>query len=211
MPRSSAAQPTSRFVAVLASRPPLVALATFAVAGVVTLVLALTTTGLDATGIVSILATVWALALSVVIYLLTAKDTDKLLDHIDALQDQLSATLETPGPGALVVDDAPTRQDVKPGQARLPEDYLAALTSTTGLVEDDLARAWTPIPSGAGPWVVESTSHDRWSVFRGRGGHITVIPLGNADRARQRMDERVRQRRVAMTALRSAKPTKPSD
>jgi len=205
MPDSSDSteQLPSRFVAVLAGKPPLVAIATFCVAAIVTAALMLTTRGMDAAGVVSILATVWALALAVVIYLLTAKDTDKLLDHIDALQEQLSATLDAPGPGALVVDKEPEPTEPVPtelktppsrgteaGLTRMPADYMAAFSRATGLNGDDLIRAWTPMPSGAGPWVVEAADHYRWSVFGGRGGHITVIPLGNADRARQRFDAR---------------------
>jgi len=218
MSDSTDAQLPSRFVALLAGKPPLVAIATFCVAALVTAALMLAAHGMDAAGVVSMLATVWALALAVVIYLLTAKDTDKLLDHIDALQEQLSATLDAPGPGSLVVDTepesakqeptqpvpaelkTPPSRDVTAGLDRMPADYLAAFSRSTGLDGDDLIRAWTPIPNGTGPWVVEAADHYRWSVFGGRSGHITVIPLGNADRARQRFDARVARRPPNMTA-----------
>ena len=193
----------SPLVGKLAGRPSLVVMVTFAVAAVVTVGLSIASHGMDASAVISLLATIWALALALVIYLLTAKDTDKLLASIDALQDQLSAALEAPGPQALVetkasgrpskADHPSSRQEesshASPADQRpfsLPPDYLDALSRRTGLVVDRIKRAWTPNPSGAGPWVIESDTGDRWSIFRGRHGLTTVIPLGNADRARQR-------------------------
>jgi len=80
-------------------------------------------------------------------------------------------------------------------EAEAPPDYVAALKTRLGLDGDDMDRAWTPMPNWAGPWVVEDNGHDRWSVFRGRSGHITVIPLGNADRAREKHNARADMRR----------------
>jgi len=93
----------SPFLARLAGSPLLVVGVTLAIGVVVTGALMLAVP-MDSVAIVTTLATVWGLDLALVIYLLTAKDTDKLLAHIDALQDQLSAALEGPGPDAVVVE-----------------------------------------------------------------------------------------------------------
>jgi len=97
---------TSPFLARLAGSPLLVVGVTLAIGVAVTGVLMIVG-HMDSVAIVTTLATVWGLDLALVIYLLTAKDTDKLLAHIDALQDQLSAALEGPGPDAVVVEGAP--------------------------------------------------------------------------------------------------------
>jgi len=206
----------SRFVAMLAGRPPLVAAVTFGIAVVVTVVCWLTVRTMDTVGVVTTLATLWAMVLALVIYLLTAKDTDKLLEHIDALQDQLSAALEGPGAGAVVVDTEVPRQPVPvetPASTpqgwvdrlagRLPPEYLEALQSRTEITAEDITRAWTPYPGGRGPWVVEAADGDRWSVFQGRGGRPTIIPLGNAAQARQR-HEAIQQRIHAVKAAKAA-------
>ncbi|MCL2783093.1 MAG: hypothetical protein FWD80_03860 [Propionibacteriaceae bacterium] len=217
----------SRFVAMLAGRPPLVAGVTFGIAAVVTVICWFVVPSMDVVGVVTTLATLWAMVLALVIYLLTAKDTDKLLEHIDALQDQLSAALEGPGAGAVVVDtEAPLEPSAVPVQTpaptphsqlegwvdrlagRLPPDYLEALRQWTEINAEDITRAWTPNPGGRGPWVVEAADGDRWSVFQGRGGRPTVIPLGNAAQARQR-HEAIQQRIQAMRAVKAAsRPTR---
>ena len=46
--------------------------------------------------VVSLLATLWALFFSVMIYLLSAKDTDRVLEQIADLQEQLGAALSSP-------------------------------------------------------------------------------------------------------------------
>lgn len=178
----------------LSGRPLLVAAVTLAFAALVTVCCYLGASGLDVVGVVSLVATVWALALAVVIYLLTAKDTDKLLARIDALQDQLSAVLEKPGEDAIVVDAAPAAKapqvPVRPPEPmgeklaeRLPTDYLSALRHQARIDPDELRRAWTPNRGSDGPWVVEAADGSRWSVFKGRGGRPTVIPLGAVARA----------------------------
>ena len=88
----------------LAGRPLLVVTTTCGVSIVVTVALVLAAHGMDVAGVVTTLATLWALVLALVIYLLTARDTDKLLGHIDALQDQLSAALAVPGAEAEVIE-----------------------------------------------------------------------------------------------------------
>ena len=243
----------SRFVANLASHPLLVVAVTFAIGAAATAVLLILVGGMDATAVVTTLATLWSLDLALAIYLLTARDTDKLLSHIDALQDQLSAALENPGPDAVVVEGpaeaaaqsesaaqpepivlpqpvvssgtiAPPEPPARPGPitqpepvaqpepavpvpttpagspvsvtAYMPAEYLEALRQRARVGIDDIQRAWTPNPFGNGPWVVETISGDRWSVFQTRGGRPTVIPLGG-DREvirRQRREERLQQR-----------------
>ena len=209
----------------LAGRPPLVATVTFGIAVVVTVICWLTVRNMDTVAVVTTLATLWAMVLALVIYLLTAKDTDKLLEHIDALQDQLSAALEGPGAGAVVVDTETSSEpstvqtpvpapDARPQwfdrlTGRLPEEYLDALRQRTVLNAEDITRAWTPNPGGHGPWVVEAADGNRWSVFRGRGGRPTVIPLGNAAQARER-HEAFRQRMQAMRDAEGPRPERPS-
>ena len=206
---------------------------------------------MDSVAIVTTLATVWGLDLALVIYLLTAKDTDKLLAHIDALQDQLSAALEGPGPDAVVVENSQiastspatvpqkasqqeeTPQNVtvpentqpspssepeipvQPGPtpkvhpypshapggttpvpeslpvtAYMPKEYVEALRNQLRMNTEDIVRAWTPNPHGNGPWVVEDTKGDRWSVFQGRHDRPTVISLESRERLRQIRDEK---------------------
>lgn len=111
---------TGRFVAHLAGNPLAVVAVTFCIGAVGTVILVLLARGMDAVGVVSALATIWALALALVIYLLTARDTDKLLTHIDALQDQLSAVLDAPGPGAEVVDAEPADAQSAPPVSPVP-------------------------------------------------------------------------------------------
>ena len=198
----------------LAGRPPLVAGVTFGVAAAVTIICWLIVP-MDAVGVVTTLATLWGLILALVIYLLTAKDTDKLLDRIDALQDQLSAALESPDTGAVVVDTQPTSPPQSPVPTntpslddRIPSTYLDALRQQAGVDTNNIKRAWTPNPTGGGPWVIEAGDGYRWSVFQGRGGRPTVIPLGSADRAHQR-DEAIKQRIAAQVAKRAAKTKTP--
>ena len=247
----------SRFVANLASHPLLVVAVTFAIGAAATAVLLILVGGMDATAVVTTLATLWSLDLALAIYLLTARDTDKLLSHIDALQDQLSAALENPGPDAVVVEgpseaaaqseSAAQPEPIVPPQpvvspepavssgtiaqpqpagrpdattppepvvqpeaavpvpttpagspvsvtAYMPAEYLEALRQRARVGIDDIQRAWTPNPFGDGPWVVETISGDRWSVFQGRGGRPTVFPLGNRESVRRRREERLQQR-----------------
>jgi len=115
----SGAPQTSPFLARLAGSPLLVVAVTLAIGVAVTGIL-MCVAPMDSVAIVTTLATVWGLDLALVIYLLTAKDTDKLLAHIDALQDQLSAALEGPGPDAVVVEGTPPIESTSSPQA-LPQ------------------------------------------------------------------------------------------
>ena len=211
---AAVAPETSRFVAELAARPLLVVGVTFAISAVVTAVLMLVAWGMDVTAAVTTLVGVWALVLALVIYLLTARDTDRLLSHIDALQDQLSAVLETPGADAEVIDTAaaqpqptavPAISPVNHLEARMPPEYVDALRQVIGTDVDKIRRAWTPIPNGHGPWVVENVEGDRWSVFRAGHGRPTVVPLGNPEQRRQQLADRRQRQRQNRADLRRAK------
>jgi hypothetical protein len=94
--------------------------------------------------IVAMLATVWGLDLALVIYLITARDTDKLLARIDILQDQLSAALEAPGPDSEVVDPAEESTADELGGSRRTED----LTPTSGLTGSGSAARIGTTPNG---------------------------------------------------------------
>ena len=127
----------------LAGSPLLVVMVTLAIGVAVTVVL-MWAVPMDAVAIVSTLATLWGLDLALVIYLLTAKDTDKLLAHIDALQDQLSAALEGPGPGAVVVEGqvaTPVQSQVE-GQVTAPPVQSQAADTKE---EAGLQTAQTPL------------------------------------------------------------------
>lgn len=130
----------SRFVAGLASKPLLVVAITFGIGAVATALVFLIAPGMDVAGVVTTLATLWGMDLALVIYLLTAKDTDKLLSHIDALQDQLSAALEAPGPDAVVDTqlEAPKEQ---PAIAQPPQESLPAPAAP-----EEQQPAPTPVP-----------------------------------------------------------------
>ena len=222
----------SRFVVALADHPLLVVVATFVVGAAATAILALCVHGLDAVGVVTTVASLWALDLALVIYLLTARDTDKLLARIDAAQDQLAAVLAAPGSDAEVVEaatgatpaepvdnvdsagatvaSAPVRPGPPTVAGRLPADYLTAYTRHTGVAADDIRLAWTPQAKANGPWVLEDNRGDRWSVFQGAGARPTVIALGNADRLRQRrQDARQRLRQRVDTRSGRDRPTPP--
>ena len=134
----SGGQPTSRLVARLASSPLLVVGVTLAIGVAVTGVLMIVG-HMDSVAIVTTLATVWGMDLALVIYLLTAKDTDKLLAHIDALQDQLSAALEGPGPDAMVVggEAAPHIDSTTGASAAAPEETHQPVEIPAGTFHGD--------------------------------------------------------------------------
>ena len=174
----SGAPQTSPFLARLAGSPLLVVAVTLAIGVAVTGIL-MWVAPMDSVAIVTTLATVWGLDLALVIYLLTAKDTDKLLAHIDALQDQLSAALEGPGPDAVVVEPGmapqvestasePSPQEVsQPGETphgvtvTVPEN----IQTTVPARSDSSSQAPTQsgashrVPAQSGPASPEATGH----------------------------------------------------
>jgi hypothetical protein len=80
--------------------------------------------------VVSLVATLWALFFAVMIYLLTARDTDKVLDQISDLHEQLATALAAPDEYAelpeTVTGDAATGDAVTGEAERAP-----AATTTT--------------------------------------------------------------------------------
>ena len=69
---------------------------TFAAGVVVTVLVVLVGGDWSPTTVVSLIATLWALFFAVMIYLLTARDTDKVLEQIADLHEQLATALAAP-------------------------------------------------------------------------------------------------------------------
>ncbi|MFC4225291.1 hypothetical protein [Lysinibacter cavernae] len=89
--------PYDAFLHKLAGKPMLVTGLTFLLAAAVTIaLLVVEPTDVDILGVISLGATVWGLTLALVIYLLTAQDTDRVMDQIADLQEQLAASLIDP-------------------------------------------------------------------------------------------------------------------
>ena len=185
----------------LAGSPLLVVGVTLAIAGVVTGIL-MGITHMDSVAIVSTLATIWGLDLALVIYLLTAKDTDKLLAHIDALQDQLSAALEGPGPDAVVVEGTPQIESTSGASAQkvsqseetptgVPEDFQSNRSPESALpspsLETEVQRPlysevpvqhvpYTEIPGQQGPSTKTPVHRGPSAETPGQHGPSTTIP-----------------------------------
>jgi len=83
----------------LAKFPGRVTALTFVAGAVVTVVVVLIDGDGSATTVVSLVATLWALFFAVMIYLLTARDTDTVLEQIADLREQLSTALAAPDEG----------------------------------------------------------------------------------------------------------------
>jgi hypothetical protein len=80
----------------LAKFPGRVAAVTFAAGAAVTVGVVAVDGDRSPTTVVSLLATLWALFFAVMIYLLTARDTDKVLEQIADLHEQLATALAAP-------------------------------------------------------------------------------------------------------------------
>ena len=80
----------------LAKFPGRVTVVTFAAGVVVTLFVVVVGGDSSPTTVVSLIATLWALFFAVMIYLLTARDTDKVLEQIADLHEQLATALAAP-------------------------------------------------------------------------------------------------------------------
>lgn len=133
------------FLRRLADKPMLVITSTFVLTAFVTIVvLVAEPASVDVLGVVSLLATLWGLTLAVVIYLLTAQDTNRVLGQIGDLQEQLSAALaepdatDTPGsgesPAEPAIDESPSpapaedRPDAPVVVGRHPQPHEPART-----------------------------------------------------------------------------------
>lgn len=115
----------------LASFPGRVTSVTFAAGAIVT-VAVITIDGDDsATTVVSLVATLWALFFAVMIYLLTARDTDRVLDQIADLREQLATALAEPDEAE---NEAHTRngagQQSGEGEVAVPSTESPAAAST---------------------------------------------------------------------------------
>ena len=93
----------------LAKFPGRVTALTFAAGVAVTVFVVVVDGDESPTTVVSLVATLWALFFAVMIYLLTARDTDRVLDQIADLHEQLATALAAPGE-----DDGETTTD-EPG------------------------------------------------------------------------------------------------
>lgn len=80
----------------LAKFPGRVTAVTFAAGVVVTVVVVMIDGDETVTTVVSLVATLWALFFALMIYLLTARDNDKVLDQIADLHEQLATALAAP-------------------------------------------------------------------------------------------------------------------
>lgn len=106
--------------------------------------------------------TIWALFLSMAIYLLSARDTSALFDKIDDLREQLSQLL-------------PDEHSQEPSELSkaLDEyaDYVYALQKDIGIPREDVVSVVRP-GSGKGnrPLVIDTRLGKRYSVFRGGRG-----------------------------------------
>ncbi len=80
----------------LAKFPGRVTVVTFAAGVVVTVLVVVVDGDSSPTTVVSLIATLWALFFAVMIYLLTARDTDKVLEQIADLHEQLATALAAP-------------------------------------------------------------------------------------------------------------------
>lgn len=80
----------------LAKFPGRVTAVTFAAGVVVTVAVVMFDGENNVTTVVSLVATLWALFFAVMIYLLTARDTDRVLEQIEDLHEQLATALAAP-------------------------------------------------------------------------------------------------------------------
>ncbi len=102
----------------LAKFPGRVTVVTFAAGVIVTLFVVVVGGDSSPTTVVSLVATLWALFFAVMIYLLTARDNDKVLEQIADLHEQLATALAAPDE-----DEAESvMESAEPDAAALPAD-----------------------------------------------------------------------------------------
>jgi hypothetical protein len=132
----------------LAKFPGRVTAVTFAAGVVVTLVVTLVDGDWSAATIVGLLATLWALFFSVMIYLLTARDTDRVLEQIADLHDQLSTALAAPDEDEEDEQPQPESEAVPP-VVREPVAADSASRSGRRPREDSAGRGRPAVINGA--------------------------------------------------------------
>ncbi|MBB2967829.1 hypothetical protein [Leifsonia aquatica] len=162
----------------LAKFPGRVTVVTFVAGVVVTVVVVLLGGDGSPTSVVGLVATLWALFFGVMIYLLTARDTDTVLEQIADLHEQLSTALASPddagegGDGTQPSEEAPpttpapttpaprlpaptTPAPATPGRTRQPGGPRGETRVLTGAadiaagVPPELLAAWTSATGGA--------------------------------------------------------------
>lgn len=105
----------------LAKFPGRLTVASFAAAAAVTIVVVVAGGDRSPTTVVSLVATLWALFFAIMIYLLTARDTDKVLDQIADLREQLATALAAPdedvAPAEEKTDSAAAEQTAATSEA----------------------------------------------------------------------------------------------
>ena len=128
--------------------------------------------------IVGFTATIAALLLTVFIYTATARDSSRLLDRIDALEQQLSDATEDPDR----VRQTPEQLDEAITKYR---DYINALLAEYPMPERALIDIDRPGEGkGNRPVLVQTEKGRRYSIWKGgRGGGFTVTRLPPATEA----------------------------
>jgi hypothetical protein len=140
----------------LAKFPGRVILASFLAAAIVTLLLTLADGDTSPTAVIGMVATLWALFFGVMIYLLTARDTDTVLDQIADLKEQLATALSSPEDAAAADEaaaESATPDDVssatpEPDSAERPS---AGAEPETGSGQPSTSPAPAHRPDGSTP------------------------------------------------------------
>jgi hypothetical protein len=155
----------------LAKFPGRVAAVTFAAGTVVTVCVVVVDGDKSPTTVVSLLATLWALFFAVMIYLLTARDTDKVLEQIADLHEQLATALAAPEEEGepVEVETADADGEPIPTTTGLPDtpSVKAADRTPDRVSPDDLRRQQTPANESRGERRPAPTNE---SQNRGRPG-----------------------------------------
>jgi hypothetical protein len=131
---------------------------------------------LDLAGWVGLIATLWALFLAMLIYMLTAKDTDRLLDELESMHGALDGIADEIG-------RSQTPEALTLAKARYAGYVKALLDEYPSIPEADIEVVERVEPEGAqdrrgNTPVIIKTKLRRYSVWRGgRGGgyHITKL------------------------------------
>ncbi len=136
----------------LAKFPGRVTAVTFAAGAAVTIAVALADGDWGVASLVSLVATLWALFFAVMIYLLTARDTDKVLDQIADLHEQLATALAAPEEEGGEEAGEPSEEAPPAAEAAPPaEPAPAEPVPTREPAPAEPAPAREPVPTGAPP------------------------------------------------------------
>lgn len=144
----------------LSKYPFAVVSSTLIIAAVLTAVcFAIDMNSLSVISVVGVLATVWALILAIVIYVLTAKDTDNIVREIQDLTEQIAE---------LAPDPAPQSSGELMAAVDEYRDYIDALRGELNIPIHDLTSVTKPGEGkGNRPVIVETRLKKRYSVFKG--------------------------------------------